>query len=222
VYYSAMDNAGNTAAVKSVHIEVIAPVVIRPPKGYGFGKTYISLPNTSAHYSTFDLSGNYYLTKTSPPYILKFSSSGAPISQWGASGAGPGQFRSISGIQAGLDGNIYVADFMNDKIRKISAYGNVSTIELKHRDADKKYRLKSPCCLAFDDKQNLYVSDLSEHRLKKISNDGYISAVNLKSDGADENIAFSGDISIAVNSNGEMIVTDSKLPQIRKVVFKSQ
>jgi tripartite motif-containing protein 71 len=50
--------------------------------------------------------------------IQKFSSGGAFIAKWGASGSGDGQFSSPEGVATDAAGNVYVADTFNDRIQK--------------------------------------------------------------------------------------------------------
>ena len=198
VYYTAEDNAGNMAAVKSVRVEVTAPVVIRPPKGYEFGKTYLSIPNTNSYYSTFDLSGNSYLTKTPSPYILKFSSSGALISQWGSYGTGPGQFGDISGIQVGLDGNIYAADMRNNNVQIFTPEG-VYLSEIKGS-------FDGPTDIKFDKSGNLYVANYFSNQIVVVSSGGAV--IN--------RISASRVSGLALDDNGNIFACNSRYNIIYK------
>jgi len=49
--------------------------------------------------------------------IQKFTSSGTFITKWGFYGTGDGEFNSPSGIAVGASGNVYVADYYNNRIQ---------------------------------------------------------------------------------------------------------
>ncbi len=124
-------------------------------------------------------------------------------------------------IACDKDDNLYVADFANDKIRKINQFGNVTTIALKYRAGSKKYAIKSPQSLAIDNENNIFVADNSEDRLKVIDREGYISAVSLRAYDSHSDAELSGDITIAFSKNGELLISDMNKPQIRKIIFDS-
>ena len=51
--------------------------------------------------------------------IQKFTSDGEFITSWGNYGSGDGEFISPEGIDVDDEGNVYVADFINDRVLKI-------------------------------------------------------------------------------------------------------
>ena len=54
---------------------------------------------------------------------------GEVVSQWGSAGDGPGEFNLPWGICTDKDGNVYVADWRNDRIQKFTNDGQyISTI----------------------------------------------------------------------------------------------
>ena len=65
------------------------------------------------------------------------------------------------------DGNVYVADSSNHKIKKITLSGIVSTFAGSTQGDGEK--LNSPSGVALDKDDNVYVSDSSNHKIKKIA-----------------------------------------------------
>jgi len=56
--------------------------------------------------------------------IVKFSSNGEYLFQWGSKGNEPGQFIIPHGIDLDKNGNVYVADRENNRIQKFDSEGN--------------------------------------------------------------------------------------------------
>lgn len=82
-------------------------------------------------------------------------------------------FDNPSGLAIDTLGNLYVADFTNHRIRKISVDGTVSTLagsvsgSLNGSGAEAQFAL--PYGLVVDAEHNVYVMDAHNHRIRKIT-----------------------------------------------------
>ena len=65
-----------------------------------------------------DSSDDIYVTDWGSERVLKFTSGGRFLTQWGAPGSGPGQFDQPSGVAVDSSGNVYVADTVNNRVEK--------------------------------------------------------------------------------------------------------
>jgi DNA-binding beta-propeller fold protein YncE len=72
---------------------------------------------------TIDEAGNVYVADTSNARVVKFTSGGVYVTQWGGSGPAPGQFAQPRGIDVDASGNVYVADSGNNRIQKFTSTG---------------------------------------------------------------------------------------------------
>ena len=75
-------------------------------------------------------------------------------------------FQGPIGVVLNDNGIIYVSDTLNNVIRRIDTYGNVTTYAGKKDDNS---ILNEPAGLAIDKKGNLYVADSGNHQIKKIT-----------------------------------------------------
>ena len=53
------------------------------------------------------------------------ASNGLFVSQWGSIGSGPGQFNNPGRVSVDPSGNVFVADFGNDRIEKFDGNGKL-------------------------------------------------------------------------------------------------
>jgi sugar lactone lactonase YvrE len=136
-----------------------------------------------------DANGNLYVVDYEDPRIRKISPD-AYVSTY-AGTAAPGflnggtlmaQFLlSIQGIAADGQGNVYIDDTFNERIRKINtAAGQVSTYagsgDVGFKDGDTAIAAFSyPAGLAFDPQGNLYVADAGNYCIRKITPGGLVS-----------------------------------------------
>ena len=82
--------------------------------------------------------------------VMKFSRDGRYLMQWGKTGYGPGEFRTLHGIAIDMQGRIYVADRNNNRIQLFDQQG-------KHLSTWLQFG--TPSGIAFDDKGNIFVAD---------------------------------------------------------------
>ena len=82
------------------------------------------------------------------------------------------RFNLPSGVAVDSSGNLYVADSENERIRKITPEGTVSTLAGStwgHKDATgEAAQFRHPTGVAVDSSGNLYVADAWNHRIRKI------------------------------------------------------
>lgn len=133
------------------------------------------------------------------------------------------QFNIPIGLTADIEGNIYVADYYNHKIRKIDPNGVVSTFAGStqgYADGEaSEAKFNHPQFIIIDNVGNLYVSDLVNRKIRKITPAGMVSTFAGTSVGtADGHVSvaqFSGNAGIAFDSQGNLFVADSN--KIRKI-----
>jgi hypothetical protein len=155
-------------------------------------------------------------------YILKISAEGNATILAGSteSGDADGQganarFNLPNGIAVDNDGNVYVADWFNHKIRKITPNGTVSTLAGSTRGykdgTGTNAQFESPMDLVADGEGNVYVSD--GVRIRKITSDGRVSTVAGSTpgylDGTTANARFGQLVGIAIDTAGNLYVCDA-------------
>lgn len=92
-------------------------------------------------------------------------------------------FQDPAGVAGDAQGNVYVVDTGNHTIRRISAYGFVSTVAGKAGEAGSAdgagvdARFAAPMGLVTDAGGNLYVADTGNHTLRKVSASGMVTTV---------------------------------------------
>lgn len=185
-----------------------------------------------------DASGNIYVADLSNNRIRKITPGGVvtTLAGTGISGAidGPGAsatFNQPYGVAVDAKGNVYVADWGNNLIRKITPAGVVTTIagSGKAGYADGKgaeASFNKPFGLTIDENGNIYVVDTGNERIRKISPDGLVTTV--AGDGTKG--AINGDASttdfyqptgIVSDGAGNVYVADEFNNMIRQVVIVS-
>ena len=184
---------------------------------------------------TADSAGNLYVADTNNHRIRKISPAGAVSTLAGstqgyfdATGTNA-QFSTPRGIAADTAGNIYVADFHNNRIRKISPAGEVSTFagstQGRFDSVGPNAKFYQPQGITADAAGNLYVADSYNHLIRKISPLGEVSTIagdvtQGHVDGIGLNTRFNLPQGLAIDAAGNLHVADSSNHRIRKIAFE--
>jgi trimeric autotransporter adhesin len=136
-----------------------------------------------------------------------------------------------TGLLVDSSGNLFIADSNNNRIRKVTSSGIISTFA-GNGDADYSgdgdraisAALNFPMGLAFDLSGNLLIADSANHRIRKVSNTGVIITIAGNGSGAfsgDEDLATSAALdrptALAVDESGNLYIADSANQRVRKL-----
>ena len=135
------------------------------------------------------------------------------------------------GVALDGSGNLYIADRVNHRVRKVSPSGTISTVVGNGSagysgdgGAATSASLNSPYGLAFDGSGNLYIADRLNQVIRKVSPSGTISTVagngtaGYSGDGGDATSAsLNNPWGVAVDGSGNLYIADLTNNVIRKV-----
>jgi len=190
-----------------------------------------------------DKNGNVYIADTGNNRIRKITPDGTVTTFAGSDSPGVGgggladgqstgaQFRLPVGVAVDGGGNVYVADTGNNRIRKITPDGRVSTIAGSGAAGSGGFadgpaasaRFNAPRGIAVDSAGNVYVADTLNQRIRKITPAGAVTTVAGSGDQGTANGAagaarFSSPDGIAVDSTGDLFVADNSSFRIREIL----
>ena len=153
------------------------------------------------------------------------------------------EFHDPMGLALDADGNLYVSDWFNHRIRSIAPDGTVTTVagsgpsglygDMVDGPAETA-RLFGPEGLTVDSKGNIYVADTLNDRIRRISPDGMVTTVagggprtahgfeGALIDGSAEAARFNDPSDVAVDADGNLYVTDRLNHVIRKITPHGQ
>ena len=181
-----------------------------------------------------DASGNVYVADTYNNKIRKITLAGivTTLAGSGIVGATDGigtaaSFNTPQGLAIDSSGNVYVADSFNNKIRKITVAGVVTTLAGSGIDgaADgvgSSASFGGPTDVAVDGSGNVYVADDFNHKIRKITPAGLVSTfAGNNTAGAADGIGTAASFNfphyLAVDNFGNVYVSDSGNNKIRKI-----
>jgi hypothetical protein len=157
--------------------------------------------------------------------VSTFAGSGAGGSNDGS--ATVARFKSPRGVAVDGNGLVYVADADNNRIRRISPAGVVSTFAGSSAtggaDGDASVAsFNRPRSVAVDANGTVYVADQDNHKIRKISAAGVVSTLagsGLRGSADDTGTAasFAFPYGIAVDASGNVYVGDQSNHKIRKI-----
>ena len=186
---------------------------------------------------TFDAVGNLYIADQGNNRIRKVDTVGniSTVAGTTAGFSGDGgaatlaQLNNPTSVSVDAAGNIYIADRINHRIRKVDTAGNISTVAgttvgfSGDGGLATLAQLNTPYSVSVDAAGNLYIADAQNHRIRKVDTAGNISTV------AGTTAGFSGDggaatlaqlslpIGVTFDDAGNLYIGDLLNHRIRKV-----
>src|SRR5579871_3336012 len=167
------------------------------------------------------------LTGWSQPYTISTVAGTDRLLDGHAANTAP--LRGPIAVAVDATGNLYIADRLDNRIRKVDTSGVITTFAGTGRPGYNGDRIQAttaqlnlPTSLAFDASGNLYVSDVGNSRVRVISSDGTINTVagngtpGILGDSGPAIQAQLNPLAVALDSTGNLFIstTDNR---IRKV-----
>ena len=187
-----------------------------------------------------DAAGNVYIADSENHWIRRIGAggtitayAGSRFPRYGGDG-GPATAARLNypfDVEADADGNVYVADTINHRVRRITPDGTIGTFAGTGDDGDSgdggpatAAQIDEPSGLAVDGAGNVYVADWGNHKIRRIGPDGTITtfagtgASGLGGDGRPAAAApvFSPS-GVAVGPAGRVYIAESGAHRIRVV-----
>jgi hypothetical protein len=179
-----------------------------------------------------DGAGNLFIADTSNNRIRKVSSSGiittvAGNGSQGFSGDGgpaiDAQLAGPNSVAVDGAGNLFITDFYDNRIRKVSSSGIITTVAADDAGpAD--IQLAGPHGIAVDSAGNVFIAEPYNNRIRKASSDGTVTTVagngtyGFSGDGGPAiNAQLQGPNGVTVDSAGNLFIVDGYSARIRKV-----
>ena len=172
----------------------------------------------------FGISGNDTITTIAGNGKPGFAGDGGPATS--------AQLRSVDGLAVDRQGNVYIADTANYRVRKVGLGGVISTLAGKGGGGGAlgdggpatSARLDAPRSVAVDGQGNVYIADYNAHRVRVVRPNGTITTF-----AGTGQASFSGDggpaatarlyapAAVAVDGQGNVYIVDSYNHRVRKV-----
>lgn len=169
-----------------------------------------------------DKQGNLYVADTGNHAIRKISAQGQVTTLAGNGQAGDrdgdstsAQLNAPLAVAVDADGNVYVADTYNDKIRRISSDGKVSTIAGGKRNgfmdgAAGDALFDTPSGIALNSHNDLIIADTRNNAIRKLTATGTVSTLQQSADNDKDalmrrpvGLAVTHDDHVYIGENGE-------------------
>ena len=188
---------------------------------------------------TVDSFGNLWIADTRNQRLRKVDTNGIITT---VAGAGLGGFSGDGGaatnakiflpmgVVLDVAGNVLIADYLNNRIRKLDTNGNISTVAgtgtfgfSGDGGAATSATMRNPHAVTLDANSNFYFADFWNYRIRKVDVAGNISTV------AGNGFGFSGDGGAATNANfnapyavtadpvGNFYIADPSYARVRQV-----
>jgi serine/threonine-protein kinase len=237
----AVDVSGNVyvADAGNNKIRKITPAgVVTTLAGSGIADS-VNATGTLASFDTpsgiaVDASGNVYVGDTWNDKIRKITPTGVVTNFAGSGTAGSvnatgtlASFNRPNSVAIDGSGNVYVADQTNNKIRKITSAGVVTTLAGSgtQGSVDATGALASfysPIGVAVDASGNVYVADTWNNEIRKITSAGVVttfagSGTSGSVDATGTLASFASPVGVAVDGSGNVYVADQSNDKIRKI-----
>jgi sugar lactone lactonase YvrE len=221
---------------------IAVPGVSYTPFSTGFPTTYNYASNPWG--VAIDASGNLIVTDNTLDVVQQITPAGVITTVAGSDSPGldlgpiPGSsdgtgisasFNKPTGVAIDASGNIFVADYGNNTVRKIAPGGVVTTLAGTLSSGGSSDGLataasfKGPEGIAIDGSGDVFVADTENNTIRKITPAGSVSTyagtagVSGSSDGTGPAAQFARPIGVAADGAGNLFVGDSGNSLIRKI-----
>jgi len=214
-------DAGESNRIRRLTPEGRVETIAGSSEGFRDGTAAQAQFNTPSGIA-IDSAGNLIIADTSNNRIRKLSADGSIVSTIAGSGVagftdGPAsevEFDGPVGVAVDKKGNVFVADSYNDRIRKISTDGTVTTItggsSPDYVDGPLANAMfDTPCGIAVDEAGNIFVADTGNRAIRKINSAGEVSTIAGGTiDTTNSEVHFGRPMSLALTHDGFVFVSD--------------
>ncbi|MDB5146205.1 MAG: wapA 1, partial [Mucilaginibacter sp.] len=237
---TAMDSKGNIyiGDVKNTNvIRKISPSAVVTALAGSGSAGFINGTGAGASFSNpiglaTDTSGNVYVADEFNNAIRKVTPSGVVTTLAGgtpgtADGTGTAaQFNHPTGVVVDASGNVYVTDFYNHTIRKVTPAGVVTTfaggIQGSADGTGTAAQFNYPVFITMDAAGNFFVGDRSNSKIRKITPAGVVTTIAGNgtagfADGAAASAMFNLPTGLAIDGLGNLYVADVSNHRIRRI-----
>jgi DNA-binding beta-propeller fold protein YncE len=138
-------------------------------------------------------------------HVFQYTATGTFVRSWGASGSGNGAFSFPAGIAVGPTGNVYAADFGNQRVQMFDAAGTFLKAWGSLGSGDGQFQ--GPDGVATDSAGQVYVTEDSNQRVQLFDAAGnFITKFGSAGSGDGQ---FDGPFAVATGPGGSVWVTDA-------------
>lgn len=188
----------------------------------------------------FDRAGNFYIAdsqnlrirKVTPTGLIStFAGSAAPGYAGDGGSAVKASLNYPTGVACDSAGNVYIADQLNNVVRKVASSGVISTFAgtgTAGYNGDgipaSQAMLSQPERLFVDSKDRLYIADIYNHRVRMVTSDGLIHTVagtgvpGYSGDGGQATLAkLNSPAGVSVDAQGNVYIAEVGNATVRMV-----